>query len=885
MLSRAMSLWRNVTRKQQIESDLDDELQSHLQLLTDEKIRTGMGAEQALRESHIEVGGLTQVAEEVRSIRVGATLETIGKDLWYAARMLAKRPLFTTVAVLTLAVGIGANTAIFSVVSAVLLRPLPYPAADRLAIIWTVLGNEGRAPASGSELVSLQERSRLFDQFAGIWVQSGALTGKGEPEQIKLGLVTHNFLTLLNSRPQLGRFFLAEEQGKGRAPVVIISDGLWRRRFGADPAIVGRPVILNRQPRTVVGILPAGFKVAFPEGANVPPDIEAFIPFPNDLTSDPRDPSEGYIRVIGLLRRGTTISQAQAEADSIATRLRGEFSEYAEQALHLQVVPLQGDVVRGVRPALLALFGGVGLILLIACVNVANLLLSRANDRRKEVTLRAALGAAPSRIIRQLLTESLLLSCLGGIAALGVAWWGLKSLLAMRPEGLLRSNTIELNFWVLAFTIAVSLGAGILFGLAPAWQAAKVDLLGALKEGGRGTSSDRQGLRSLLVLSEVSLGFVLLIGAGLLIRTFIGTLRVNPGFDPTHVLTFQISLPEVRYPKREDAVTFARELQRRLAALPGVQAAGVTSHLPFDDDLPNWYSYYWPDGAPRQEQNTRMADHRSVLPGFFPSLGITVVAGRNFDTTDEVSGRKVVIVDDTLARQAWPNQDPIGKKLNLENGAFVRDVAEVVGVVNHVQYHSLTDPVRPQLFLPYPLASRPNIAFTLRTTGDPQGYVDLVRREVAKLDKDLPVYHVRLLETYVAKARTETQFVTTLSGVLAGIGLLLACIGIYGVTANSVVRRSNDIAIRMALGAQQRDVLGLVLRQGMLPVFGGELIGMTLSLVLTPLLSTLLFGVRPIDPITIVATLVFILLVGLLACALPAWRATRASPLTVLRYE
>jgi predicted permease len=885
MLSRAMSLWRNLFHKQHVELDLAEELRSLLQLLTDEKMRLGMSAEQALRESHIEVGGLAQVAEKVRAARAGATLETIGKDLRYAARILARRPLFTTVAILTLAIGIGANTAIFSVVNAVLLQPLPYPASDRLAIIWSVLGNEGRAPASGSELVSLQERSRLFEQFAGIWVQSGALTGKGEPEQIKLGLVTHNFLTLLCSRPQLGRLFLAEEQGAGRAPAVIISDGLWRRRYGADAQIVGQSVILNGQSRTVVGIMPPGFKVAFPEGSSVPPDLEAFIPFPNDLASDPRDPSEGYIRVIGLLRKDATFPQAQAEADSIAAQLRSEFSEYSEQSLNLRVAPLQGDVVRNLRPALLALFGGVGLILLIACVNVANLLLSRANERRKEVTLRIALGAAPSRIMRQLLTESILLACLGGAAALVVGWWALQWLLAMRPEGLMRTNTIDLNLTVLAFTIAVSLGAGILFGLAPAWQAAKVDLLEALKEGGRGTTSDRQRFRSLLVLCEVALGFILLIGAGLMMRTFAEMLRVNPGFDPTHVLTFQVSLPQVRYPKGEQAVSFARELQRRLASLPGVQAAGVTSHLPFDDDLPNWYSYYWPDGVPRQEQNILMADHRSVLPGFFPSLGVTFVAGRNFDASDEVSNRKVVIIDDALARQAWPNQDPIGKKLNLENGLFVRDVAEVVGVVKHLQYHSLTDQVRPQLFLPYSFAARRNISFSLRTTGDPQTYVDQVGQEVFKLDKDLPVYHVRLLENYVLKARTETRFVTTLSGVLAGIGLLLAGIGIYGVTANSVLRRTNDIAIRMALGAQRREVLGLVLRQGMLPVIWGEVIGLALSLVLAPLLSSLLFGVRPADPGTIVATSIFISVSGLLACALPAWRATRANPMTVLRYE
>jgi putative ABC transport system permease protein len=808
---------------------------------------------------------------------------TLWQDLRYGARMLRKNPGFTAIAVLTLALGIGANTAIFSVVYTVLLQPLPYPNADRLAIVWSIYGNEGRAPASGPELVSLRERSRLFREFAGIWVQGGALTGEGEPERVKLGWVTSNFPSLLSARPQLGRFFLPAEQGSGAAPVVILSDGLWRRRFGANPQIVGRTVLLDGRSCTVVGVMPAGFKIAFPEGSSVPPDIEVYAPFAWDLASAPRD--QAYIRTFGRLRSGVTFPQAQAEAENIAAQLRAEFNEYSELNLGLQVVPLQGDVVRNVRPALLALFGGVGLVLLIACANVANLLLSRATGRQKEITVRTALGAAPSRIIRQLLTESIFLSVLGGAAALVVGSWALKWLLALQPEGVLHLSSIELNFAVFGFTLAISVASGILFGLVPALEATRANLVESLREGGRTTTAGKRRFPGLLVVCQVALGFVLLTGAGLMMRTFAALLRVDPGFDSSHVLTFQISLPSVRYPKPELAVTFVRELQRRLSALPGVQSAGAVSHLPFDDDLPNWYSYYWRDGAPQQEQNTRMADHRSVLPGFFDSQSVAFVAGRNFDVSDEVSNRRVVIVDDTLAQQIWPNSSAVGKKLNIENGLFVRDVAEVVGVVKHLQYHSLANQVRPQLFLPYPLAVRTNMAFVVRTTVAPQLLVEPIRQEVAKLDKDLPVAKIRPMEDYILKARTETLFITTLSGVLAGIALLLSSIGIYGVTSSAVLRRTNEIGIRMALGAQPPDVLNMVIRQSMMPVLFGALLGLVLSLAFTPLLGKLLFGVRPADPATFAVCSLVLFLAGLLACYIPARRATRVDPMVALRYE
>ena len=482
--------------------------------------------------------------------------------------------------------------------------------------------------------------------------------------------------------------------------------------------MIGRSILLNGQPFTVVGIMPPGFKLIFPDDSHLPPNIEVFIPFPYDLAKSPND--LGFLRMIGVLRQGVTPGQAQAEAASIAGQLRSEFTDFSEQKMDLSVALLHGESVKNVRPALLALFAGVGLVLLIACVNVANLLLARANERQREITLRRALGAAPGRIVRQLLTESIVLGLLGGAVALVVGFWALKWLLALRPAAIQRMGSIEFDGTVFAFDLMLSLVTGILFGLAPAFGAAKSDLAGALKEGGRTAESGKQRFRNALIVCEVALGFVLLIGAGLMIRTFAGLMQVNPGFDSAHVLTFQLSLPGKRYPEDQSRVNLLHQLDKDIAALPGVQYVSTTSHLPFDDDLPNWYSYYWPEGAPKQDQNTVMADQCAILPGFFKSMGATLISGRDFNEFDDAAHSHVVIVDDALAHRMWPNESALGKKLIVEimlNQEFSQTAAEVVGVVKHIQIHSLTNQVREQIYVPYPLAPRNQIAFTVRTAG------------------------------------------------------------------------------------------------------------------------------------------------------------------------
>jgi predicted permease len=890
-----MKLWAflrflssTLLRRSHVEREIDEELRSHIQNRADDLMRSGLSRKEAERRARIEFGGYERFKEECRETFSTHFLETLVQDIRFGLRMLRKSPGFTLVAVVTLALGIGANTAIFSVVNAVVLRPLPYPEADRLAIIWSAWGKEMRGPASGPELIQLRQRSRSFEEIAGLWVTTGAITGNAEPEQVRLGMVTANFLTLLADKPQFGRFFAPGEDRGGSHPLMVLADGLWRRQFGANPAIIGQTVRFNGHSITVVGVLPRDFKLLFPDSASVPPDVQVFIPFPYDL--EKASPDQGFIRMIGRLCKGTTLTQAQSEAESISTQLRGEFKDFAEQGLHLSVLSLQSEDVRLVQPALLSVFVAVALVLLIACANLANLLLSRSGTRRRETALRAALGAGQSRVIRQLLTESILLGCLGGAAALGIGWAALKWMLSLQPDGISSLITARLDGSVLGFTLALSVITGILFGLVPAFAAARENLIHVLKEGGKGTTAGKHYLRKILVISEVSLGFMLLVGTGLMVRTFTSLLRVDPGFQPENVLTFQLTFPDSRYGDPQSVSRLLNQLRTNLAAMPGTQSVGGVSHLPLDPGLPNWYSYYWPDGAPIQQQNTVMADHRSTLPGYFRSIGATLLAGREFAETDDAAHAHVAIVDDLLAEQTWPGQDPIGKKLSVEDSPagvyqFVREFVVVVGVVTHIQSYSLTNKGRTQIYLPFPLAARPQISLVVRTTAPIQTFATYVQQEVKKLDKELPVSNLRPLQENIEKARAQTRFVTELGCALAAVALLLTCIGIYGVTSYSVAQRTSEIAIRRTLGAHSRDISGLVLRQSVLPVVLGIVAGVVLAAALTPLLSGLLYGVRPFDPLTFAAISAFLAAVGVVACYLPARRATKVDPMVALRSE
>ena len=864
--------------------EMDEEMRLHLEMREKElrekaPHRSDPAAERAYTEARKNFGNALVMREASHEAWGWTWLEQVAQDLRYALRMLRKAPGFTAVAVLTLALGIGANTAIFSVVDAILLKPLPYPNANRLAMIWSSYGNEHRAPASGYDFEQIRERAHLFEQVGGIWVTNGAIAGTTDPqpEPVKLAQVTDGFLTLFCQRPALGRFFVAQDAAPNSSIDIVISNGLWRRKFGADPGIIGKPLHIGNAALNILGVLPENFRLIFPDDSSVPVSPDVFVLVKRRFTQ-PGGPQ--FLRLVGRLRPGASIEQAQSEMVGVAGQLRTLVKGYSEQNYALRVVPLQQDDTQNVHRTLVLLFGGVGFVLLISCANVANLLLARAGNRERETVVRAALGATRGRIIRQLLTESILLGLFGSLAAIGVGWAGLKGLLALGPESLLRLGAIHLDARAFAFTLAAAFLTGIIFGIAPALGASRFDLAKGLKSNGRNLSPAGQRSKMALILGEVALSFALLAGTGLLVRTFVSVLHVDPGFRAANVLSFTTLGGDYN---------FLHQLQQNLSALPGVESVSVVSHLPLDDSYPNWYDSYWPEGAPPDQQSTTMADNRSVFPGYFKTIGATMIEGRDFTDSDDAAHQHVVIVDDALAQRTWPGQDALGKKLHVSDSPagpyqFQGDWAVVVGVVRHVQYHSLTVMVRPQIYFPYPLAPRP-VSFVLCASAPLPGLLAPIRQEAAKLNKNVAIARFVPLSDLVAQARSQTRFVTYLSGTLAALALFLSCIGIYGVTSYLVMSRTAEIGIRMALGASAGDVRRFVLARGMAPVAIGCIVGVALSLPLTPLLSALLFGVRPIDAPTFAASAVLLTAVGLLASYIPARRAMRVDPMVALRYE
>jgi predicted permease len=853
---------------------LDDEVQFHLEQQIAENLAAGMSPEKARHAAMRTFGNVSLIREDARRTWGWIWLEQFAQDLRFGMRSLRKSPGFATVAILTLALGIGANTAIFSVVNGVLLRPLPYPDANRLAIIWSGLGSVNRAVASTYELFEIRQRTKEFNQVGGIWVTNGTLPGEGDPEQVKVGVVTANFLSILCPQPALGRFFQPQDEAPNAPWALVLSHGAWVRRFGSDPSIVGKSVRYQDGSAVVIGVLPEDFRFYLPGG--FPSNVDVFYSVPVD-GSQPGGP--GWLHLVGHLRPGSTFARAQAEADTIATQIHNWDGNENINGLRLSVYPLQGDDVREVRGTLLLLFGGVGFVLLIACANVANLLLARSTGRMRETTLRAALGASRGRLIRQLLTENLLLAVMGAVAALGVGWVALRAILAARPPSLLNFSRLTPDVTVLGFTFLISVLASAFFGLAPLLAAGRVDVTRGLKEGSRSTGAARNRWPALLVSAEVALGFVLLAGTGLLLRTFTNVLRVDPGFRAENVLSFQISTPKYE---------MLHELQQRIAALPGVHSVSAVSHLPLVEAA-NWYANYWKEGASEEEQHTVMADHRSILPGYFNTIGATLLRGRDFSDSDDTAHQHVAIIDDALAQELWPNEEAIGKKLNVSDspkGAyqFERDWAVVVGIVKHIQCHSLTVMVRPQIYLPYQLAPRP-VSIVIQTAGAFPDLAASARGEVAALNKEMAVSQVAPLTDYLERARAQSRFASLLAASLAAIALSLACIGIFGVLSYSVTQRTGEIGVRIALGAKRSDVLRMVLGQGLTSTALGLVAGLLLSFILMPLLAGLLFGVTAADPLNYALICVIVLTMSALSAYLPARHALGIDPIVALRHE
>jgi putative ABC transport system permease protein len=817
-------------------------------------------------------------------------VQIVLQDLRYGWRGLKRRPWFASIVILTLALGIGVNTAVFSVFYAVLMRPLPYDRPERLVRIWANFQSRGaaRAPFSGGILREIEQRNRAFTGVGGIWIV-GPSTFTGEsPEQVKTARITANFFDVLGVRAGRGRSFTREDAG---GPATMLSDGFFRRRFGANDGLLGKTLpmqgteisgVSQGAANSLVGVLPANFQLHFAPDANVPGDVDVFNTFDYGIYDGL---TQYYLRLVARMKPGVSVRQAQLDLDRVSTEIRSAFGVFASEGLQLKLAGLQDDAFGDVRPALAAMFAGAALVLLICCVNVTALLLARASDRHKEIAMRLALGASRGRILRQLLAEAAMLSVLGGVAGLAVGWAVFRTLLAIRPERLARIADAGFQWPVMAFAAGVSVAATLVFGIAPALQSFRLDQIEALRNSWLGRM--RRGAGRALILAEITLAFVLVAGAALTARTLAHIKQARPGFEPRQLLTFQLAVAGAFRSPGE-----LSQWENELGALPGVERVGAATHLPLDTDLPNWYGPYRPQGAPDNESATRAADLRPVTPGFFPAMGVRLLEGRYFDQRDREGGLEVAIVDESLARSAWPGQSAIGKWIDAEHvtrNGFETLRCVVVGVVEHVHNHSLTAEVRGQIYMPYEQSRRSPVTFVLRAgagTGvDPLSLVPAIRASLRRRAPNAAIAKVRPMTEYVDREIAPAGFTAVLAAMFGALALLLAATGIYGVFNDQVSRRLPEMGVRMAVGANARDVLTLVLREGLELAAIGVVIGGAAAYAAANGLGTLLYGVSPRDPWSYGLALLLLPAAALLGCWRPAWRAASANPAEIIRAE
>lgn len=799
-------------------------------------------------------------------------MNDILQDIQYAFRMMFKYRSFTFIAVLAVALGIGANTAIFSVVSGVLLRPLPYASPDQLV---TVL-HSGTSPVAPANYFDLKQQSKSFESLAAAQMWGPNLTGRDRPEHLRGLQLSADMFHLLGINPVHGRTFTAGKDQPGNDHVVVLSDRLWQRRFGADPNIVGQQITLDGAGYTVIGVMPHEFQFA-PFWAT---NTELWVPL--NLAARINDRRGQSLRVFGRLNQAVTRQQAQAEISTIFSRLEQQYPE-SNKGLSLTVDSLHEKVVGKTRAALLILLGAVGFVLLIACANVANLLMTRATARQKEIALRTALGASQGRIARQLLTESLVLALIGGSFGLLLGMFGIRMLVRLGPENLPRMQTIGIDIYVLGFTLLLSIVTGFLFGLAPVWQIRKASFNAALKEGGWGsTDGGRRSLgRRSLVVSEVALALILLIGGGLLVRSFQRLISVDPGFNPNNLLTATISLAGSEHKSGPQRAAFFQRLIEQVQSLPGVKSASAINHLPLAGDL--WTLGFTIEGRPAPLPGEKQAAaYRIVRPDYFQTMGATLVSGRDFTTRDNDKSPGVVIVNEALARRYWPKESPLGKRMTVaEDG-----LREIVGVVKDVRQQEWTAATDPEVYLPHLQAPSPRgMTLIVRGSSEPLSLVGPVQNAVWSTDKDLPVADIMTMDAVVSDAIGPQRFNTILLGLFSAVALILALVGIYGVLSDSVTARTHEIGVRMALGAQASDVLRMVLHQGMTLVAVGIGVGLVGAFLVTQLMSTLLYEVSVTDRITFIGIPLALAAVALGACLIPARRATKVDPLVALRYE
>jgi putative ABC transport system permease protein len=803
------------------------------------------------------------------------------QDLRYGLRVLLKSPGFTLVAILALAIGIGANTAIFSVVNTLLLQPLPYRDANRLAIVWehNLVRDRKSNVVGPSNFVHWREMNRTFEDLAAASPTFNlTLTGGRDPEEVATQLVSVEFFSVLGVQPRLGRAFTPDEN-RPNAQVAVVSDRFWRRRFNADPALLNHTIQLNGQPSTVIGIAPPGFSV-------LDKTVDVWVPLP--FTAEARTPGGRSLQVVGRLKQGVTFEHAQQDMTRVGADLTAMFPAF-NTGWTVRVVPIREELTGKVRPALLVLAGAVAFVLLIACANVANLLLARATARQRELAVRAALGAGRGRLVRQLLAESLLLSAAGGACGLALGWWSIAFLRNVAAERLpiQRLEMVAIDGPVLAFTAAAALVSGICFGIIPALTGAGANLHESLREGGR-TGSGARGnrTRAAFVVLEVALALVLLVGAGLLVRSFVRLLDVDPGFDPSHTLTMRVSLPRARYGGEGQQAQFFDRFFREIDALPGVKAAGAVSWLPMAGlGAATSMEIVGQPKPPRGQEP--VTDVRVMTHRYLEAMGVPLLKGRLFNETDAADTTGRIVINETMARKHWPGEDPIGKRVRINWGSpAVED--EIIGVVGDVKHYGLDTPasaVRPMIYWPYARYPYGTMTVAIKTAGDPTSLVNTLGGVLRRLDPDLALAGVRTMEDVVSSSVAERRLTMLLLTILAGAALVLAAVGIYGVIAYSVTQRTQEIGIRMALGAQRADVLRMVVRQALLMVAAGIAAGAAGALLLTRLMEGLLFDVTPTDPVTFALVSTVLIGVAVVASGVPGLRATRVDPVIALRAE
>jgi predicted permease len=802
--------------------------------------------------------------------------------------MLAKKRGFTAVAVITLALGIGANSAIFSVVNGLLLRPLPYSESERLAIIWTHSpgANVAQDWPSPGQFNAIKSQTDVFEDLALVRGRSYNLSGGETPERVDAVQITTNLLTMLGARPLAGRLLLPEEDSPGKPQTVVISHSIWQRRFGSDPSVVGRAVTLNGESYTIVGVLPRDFSL----GYEVIPTVSAmqqpelFLPLALDAKGAESQGDENY-NVVARMKPGATVERAQTELDVVAGRLAQQFPDYypPSRAFRLSVRPLLEQVVGDVRPALLVLLGAVGFVLLIACANVANLLLARAATREKEMAIRTAVGASRRRVVRQLLTESVVLACLGGALGLLAAYWGLDALRGLGPGNIPRLRDIGLDVRVLSFTFGVAVLTGVIFGLAPALRGSRINLSETLKEGGRSSVGGGGRLRSALVVLEIALSLVLLVGAGLLVRSFVRVQQVEPGFDARNVLSMRLSVGGTSY-AGERSGEFFRELLTRVRRLPGVESAGTASILPLGGGI-GWGTITIEGYASANGQEQIQADQRIAGAGYFETMKVPLAAGRYFDEQDTAESQKVAVIDENMARTYWPGADPVGRRFKRGDPDGEAPWLTVAGVVANVKQYALDADSRVTFYTPHAQSLSGTMYVVARTSVEPSSLATSVTKEARALDPNVPAFDVKTMEQRLSDSLARRRFAMTALGLFALVAMALAAVGIYGVMSYAVAQRTREIGVRVALGAQAGDVLGLVIRQGMLLAALGIGLGLVGAAAVTRVMGSLLFGVGANDPATFAAIALLLAAAALLACYVPARRATKVDPMEALRHE